>query len=294
MARRTLEAMMLDAAPSADRRDHRVVASVLAYLSESIIRSDHILLFCDTPLGATDEEVDGLVALSGRWDPPLWKHPGPDIFEAIRSAGVPSTARGVWTVEEVLDYAVDLIREVVPELSVETIERIATECAYAVDDALVGGDRVDWSPRAPERAVEEWVIANLDEVARRCDLPPLALYKSQVVFADRGRADVVCRSIAGDENFERGTWVIIELKAGMLIRDDVDQLARYLRSAQSELADPVNGVLGVLIGDGVGPGLEDYIHELQAPVVAQDLVSVGFHRAVFDELRSLERDEPGS
>ena len=166
-----------------------------------------------------------------------------------------------------------------------------SQLQQALSEALNRQEHLNLGPKAAERVVEDWIVDNLGEFADWCDLPDLELVRRQYRFADRTRADLLCRSTTRKGAFPKGLWVVIELKAGLLLPIDVDQIAGYVAAVERELDHTGRGVLGVLVGDGWDPAVLARIEERDVAVICQNLVSIGFHTALFESTRAIECDE---
>lgn len=291
---RTLEEIMLDAVPTSGsrERDLRVVAAVLSYIAESVVRGDQIFVAYDAVLGGTDDDHRALLEYDETATSALWEHDGRDVHAELRRRGVDLTALGVVTIADMQPLIDDHVRAVLHDLPDRVIDEMVLECVRALGRSIDRGERHDDQPRAAERVVEDWFVAHLDQVAERCRLPRIELIRRQYRFANGKRADVVCRVTECDERCGPGMWVVFELKAGPLLPTDVDQVVGYLRAAEDELDVAGAGVLGCVVGDGAAPAVMDRIDELDEPVMCMDLVSVGFHAHLFEQLRELQR--PGA
>lgn len=236
-----------------------------------------------------------LVAAIIEWDenrgdsePNLWELDG---FEVAADIQPPPRDEHNWliTLADMWPLIDARTRDADPNITDDDIDTVLASICEALADLDLP---IDLSPVTAEVVIEDWVMANLGEVAGALELPSLRHANlprrgRQYRFADRTRADLICRLAEADEGLPAGTWVVVELKARFAIEADVNQLAGYLHRAEEELSDG-DPVIGVLITDGFDQQLVDYIRAIDAPIIVQTLTSCGYHEYLYAELLAAE------
>jgi hypothetical protein len=293
---RTVEEILLDAVgrvEGVDERTVRVIASAVAYVAESVVRGDKIFMLFEFALGASPEDLEHLQAVLDRPTPhapsdAAWEMDGEDLLARLKASGHALSAIGLLTLSDMQPVIDHYVRVLLPNIDDATIDKTVDEFGAVVEEAAARNERVSFAPKAAERIVEDWIVDHLDELATGCELPKLELIKRQFRFGGGRRPDLVCRTAASNEHFPRGVWVVFELKAGRLLPLDVDQLAEYVELAERELDVDGDGVIGVLIGDGWTEDVNKRRRDVDAGIMCQNLVSIGFHQALFEAVQALE------
>ncbi|MAT06902.1 MAG: hypothetical protein CL424_17855 [Acidimicrobiaceae bacterium] len=256
-------------------------------LVENHIRGGHVLVLPGSAHGPK-ELVAKLLELESDDDdsPELWELDGTALGRQIRvRRGVEVfTLSDLWpTLERWTELAGDgepVGEEQFAELVFTMSDRIAdstTELRFALDRSEL------------EAQIESWALSRIDDLGHALSVNGLELVRTrdgrsgaQFRFANRRRADVIGRSVGSSRLVPADAWVVVEFKAIVGAREDVDQLADYMELVRSQLAGEDEAVVGFLVADGFLPDVQEYADGLG--VHLQTVAATGFY-----EYRFLDR-----
>ncbi|SOC41446.1 endonuclease NucS domain-containing protein [Ureibacillus acetophenoni] len=97
-----------------------------------------------------------------------------------------------------------------------------------------------------ERDIEKY-IANNPSILD----PNYILVKSQHIFSDESRLDLLLKNEKNDE------YIVVEIKKGPIDRNALKQIKHYMKLCEKELN--YHTVKGILVGNGISPSFEDEI-----------------------------------
>ena len=280
---------------AAQRRAAAMVraANQVVALPEVVLRhqGDPLGQWCETSGDLLSDEVISAAKEALAADPTLL------IGTTLcRCAGCPEALlvdREVRLLED-LAVVVDTAIERDPAIEPDVVNRVLDafwDSARSVGDWSWPYERVAMEPE-----IEEWLVDHLDELevfgihAVLAEPRPGVSGRQWRSASGADRLDLLLEITAdgstvgvsdGEEvvlSFERGDLVVVELKAVPLAAADVEQIERYLRAVEDEVADG-RVVWGLLIGAGSEASLGSALDASSHPRLATlHLSQIGFTR----------------
>ncbi|WP_394238311.1 endonuclease NucS domain-containing protein [Niallia oryzisoli] len=97
-----------------------------------------------------------------------------------------------------------------------------------------------------ERDIEKFIASNPSILN-----PNYVLEKSQLIFSDESRLDLLLKDFSNDE------YIVVEIKKGLIDRNALNQIKHYIKLCKEELK--LSSVKGILVGSGVSSYFEEDI-----------------------------------
>jgi hypothetical protein len=209
--------------------------------------------------------------------------------------------REVWTCEDLEPLVAHLTQLPDSTAEVATAKVLAAFWEAAAEEGQAQAWVWPYDRVALERQIEDWLEANLHELATfglnvRVAQPTAGTSGRQWRSLDgTNRLDLLLETtedgpttvdgLDGDEEleFRAGDLVVVELKAVPLSRDSVQQVRRYMRAVEEEVANE-RMVWGLLIGAGADSSFYDELDADDDPIMMLFLSQIGFTRQFLGDL----------